>query len=194
MKQSSFVVLALALMSAARAADATTPVDFRERNEPFAPGASVTAPAKQTPQTNDTLQQKRVDKATVDKKPAPVAGRRAALPIEETRAKAVREKDSHRPEKIEQPTSAFNHRTAEISTGGNTAKPAMVAKYQESLAAATPWGPAAATGNKPNFSATDAAATAKINRFVFRKNPAEPSAITEGAPVTPAAGGGARRP
>lgn len=191
MKQSGFAVLVVALALVARAADATSPVDYQQRNETFAPGTGVTAPVRQTPQTNEAVQQKRVAPPTIDKASAAVGERRAAIPIEEKKAKNVRVKDSHRPEKIEEPTSAFSHRRAEISTSSNTTKPPLVAKYQESLAAATPWGPAAATGNKPNFSATDAAATAKINRFVFRKNPADPAALTGGAPVTPAAGGAA---
>ena len=189
MKQSSFVALALIFLSAARAADATSPLDFAQRNAPFAPGNATTDPKKDTPKTNERVQQKRVDKPTLDKQTAPLAGRRASITIEETRAKSVREKDSHRPETVEQPTSAFNHKPAGISTSGDAKKPPTVAKYQDGMASATPWGPGAARGNAPTFSATDAAATAKINRFVFRKNPTETSAATDGARVTPAAGG-----
>jgi hypothetical protein len=136
------------------------------------------------------VQNKRFEKTTVEKKTAPLADRRAPISIEETREKSIREKDSRRPEKVEQPTSAFNHKPAAISTGTDTTKPPTVAKYQESFASATPWGPGAATGNTPRFSATDAATTAKINRFVFRKNPDEKSVATEAAKVTPVAGGG----
>lgn len=192
MRQSSFVVLALVVVSvAARAADATTPVDYTQRNDPFAPTANVTTKKKETPKTNDAVQQKRVEPATIDKSTAPLAGRRAPIPLEEARAKAVREKDSHRPETVEQPTSAFNHKPAGISTAADATKPSTVTKYQQSMAAAQPWGPGAARGNTAVFSATDAAAAAKINRFVFRKNPTETSAATDGATVTPAAGGSA---
>jgi hypothetical protein len=190
MKHSGFVVLAFAILGAARAADATSPLDFAQRNEPFAPGNAVTTPKKDSPKTNDSVQQKRVEKTTIDKKNAPVAERRAPIAIEETREKKIREKDSHRPEVVEQPTSAFNHKQSAYSTSGETTtKPATVAKYQQSMASATPWGPGAAKGNTAVFSATDAAATAKINRFVFRKNPTDTSAATDGAKVTPAAGG-----
>jgi hypothetical protein len=189
MRQSGYLVLAFALVGA-RAADATTPVDYTQRNDQFAPGAAATTQKKDTPQTNDTVQNKRVEKTTVEKKNAPLADRRAPITLEEAREKSIREKDSRRPEKVEQPTSALNHKQAAISTGTDTTKPPMVAKYQESLAAATPWGPGAATGNTARFSATDAATTAKINRFVFRKNPDEKSAATEAAKVTPAGGGG----
>lgn len=191
LRQSSYLVLALALAGAARAADATTPVDYTQRNDPFAPGAAATTQKKNTPQTNDTLQNKRVEKTTVEKQTAPLADRRAPITLEETREKSVREKESRRPETVEQPTSAFNHKQAAISTGAATTKPPMVAKYQESLAAATPWGPGAATGNTAKFSATDAATTAQINRFVFRKNPADASVARDAGKVTPAGGAAA---
>jgi hypothetical protein len=191
MKHSSFAVLAFSIVLAAQAADATSPVDSARRNEPFAPSTTVTNPKKDTPQTNDSVQQKRVEKSTVEKQMAPLADRRAPISVGETREKSVREKDSHRPEVVEQPTSAYNHRQAEITTNAESKKPQTVAKYQESMASATPWGPGAAKGNTARFSATDAATTAKINRFVFRKNPAETSAATDGATVTPAGGGGA---
>ncbi len=167
----------------ARAADATTPVDYTQRNAPFATagGASV-APPKQTPATNEAVQEKRFEKTTIEKTPAPIADRRAAVDVKEARDKTVREKDSRRPETIDQPTSAYNHRAAAISTAANTSKPPTVAKYQDSLAAAS-------VSNMARFPALDHAASAKINRFVFRKNPGEPAVSTEAKAVTPAAGG-----
>src|SRR6266498_3328200 len=188
MKQSGFVVFVFALVLIARGSDATSPIDYTQRNEPYAPGTSVTAPKKDAPKTNESVQQKRFEKSTIEKQNAPLAERRASISEEETRAKSVREKDSHRPETIEQPKSAFNHKPAAISTSGDTTRPPTVAKYQDSLATATPWGPGAATGGKAHFAATEAATTAKINRFVFRKNPADSSAM-DAAVVTPAAGG-----
>jgi hypothetical protein len=57
-----------------------------------------------------------------------------------------------------------------------------VAKYQDGLTSAS-------ATNMARFPAVDRATGAKINRFVFRKNPDEVSAVTGGAEVTPAAGG-----
>jgi hypothetical protein len=54
-----------------------------------------------------------------------------------------------------------------------------VAKYQDGLAAAS-------AANLARFPADGAATTAKVNRFVFRKNGAEASPVTAGAPVTKA--------
>ena len=161
------------------AADATTPIDYRQRNEPYAPADSV-APEKQKPATNRNVQDKRVDKATVEKKTSPLQDQQAAIEMKETRPKEVREKDSRRPETKEHVTSALDHRPAAISTAGDVTKPPLVAKYQDSMAAAPTWG---------GVRAIDPAATAKINRFVFRKNPPDASATVGGSPVTPAAGG-----
>jgi hypothetical protein len=182
MKPSGLLVLAIfGCACSVRAADVTTPVDYTERNTPFAPEGSIT-PQKKAPVTNTSLQEKRVEKTTVDKKTSPLADRRAPVDVKETREKQVREKDSHRPETVEQPTSAFNHRTAAISTSGDTTKPPIVAKYQDGLTAAS-------AANMARFPAMDRATSAKINRFVFRKNPSEPSAAVSGSPVTPVAGG-----
>lgn len=188
MKRYCCVVFVAVLGLAARAADATTPIDYTQRNAPFAP-APAAPPPKQSPEVNATVQRKRVEPPTIEKPAAALGDRRAPLAVEETRAKTVREKQSRRPEGEEQPISPFNHKPAPLTTDASTTKPATVAKYQDSLAAATPWGPGAASGNTPRFSAADPAAAAKINRFVFRKNPAEPAPSAPGAPVTPAAGG-----
>ena len=166
---------------AVRAADATTPVDYSQRNTPFAPAGTV-SPQKQAPAVNEALQEKRVEKAVVEKKMTPLADRRAAIEVMESREKQVREKNSRRPETVEQPTSAFNHRVAGISTEGDTKKPPTVAKYQDSLTAAS-------ATNMARFPAVDRATTAKINRFVFRKNPSEASTALGESPVIPAAGG-----
>ena len=163
-----------------RAADATTPIDYRDRNEAFAPEDPGTA-KKQRPELNPTVQEKRVGKPLVEKKTSPLGAREAAIEMKETRPKNVREKDSHRPERLEHVTSSFDHRESAISTG-DTTKPPMVAKYQDSLTAAT-------ATNMARYPAMDKATSAKINRFVFRKNPTEVAAAVSGGPVTPAAGG-----
>ena len=165
-----------------RAADATSPVDYTQRNQAYAPGAGVSAD-KRTPEPNEAVQEKRFEKTVIERVPAPVGERRAGVEIKETREKKIREKDSKRPEKIDQPTSAYNHRPAAISTEADTRKPPTVARYQDSIAAAS-------ASNMARFPAIDGATSAKINRFVFRKNPTDTQALTQGAPVVPAAGGG----
>lgn len=163
------------------AADATTPIDYRQRNEPYAPADRVSA-EKQKPATNQRVQDKRVDKTTVEKKTSPLQDKQAAIEMKETRPKEVREKDSHRPEAREHVTSGLDHRQARISTAGDTNKPPTVAKYQDSLAAAS-------ATNMAKYPAMDKATSAKINRFVFRKNPPDASGTVNGSPVVPAAGG-----
>ena len=167
----------------ARAADATTPVDYAQRSDPFAPGSNAAAtPEKKTPATNTSVQDKRVEKNVIERQTAPLGDRRAGIDVKEAREKSVREQDSDRPAATEQPTSGFNHRKAGISTSGDASKPPMVAKYQDSLTAAS-------ATNMARFPAMDGATSAKINRFVFRKNPPENGVLSDSKSVTPAAGG-----
>lgn len=183
MKLPGLIVLSILTLNGAmtaRAADATTPVDYTQRNTPFAPAAGV-VPDKKTPETNATVQEKRVDKTVLDKKPAAVGDRRAAIDVQETREKNIRDKDSRRPEKLDQPMSAYNHREASLSTATGTTKPPTVTKYQDSLTSAS-------ATNMARFPALDHATGAKINRFVFRKNAPDTTVALEGTPITPAAG------
>ena len=186
MKLSGPIVLAsltLAGAMTARASDATAPVDYAQRNAPYAPAATVT-PDKKTPEGNTTVQEKRVDKNVLDKKPAAVGDRRAPIDMKESRDKNVVEKNSHTPEKIDQPVSAYNQRESSMSTGANVTRFPMIAKYQDSLTASNVTTTSRAT-------AADRATAAKINRFVFRRNAPDTSVALDGAPVTPAAGGAA---
>lgn len=187
MKSTGLVVVASLSFSVATAwaADATSPVDATQRNTPFAPTTTgPIAPDRQLPKdkANETVQEKRFGTTTIERKDAPVGERRAAIDVQETRDKNVREKDSRRPEVIEQPTSAYNHRQSAISTSTDTNKPPTVAKYQDRLTSAT-------ATNMARFPALNRATNAKINRFVFRKNPSETAAPVDGATVTAAAGG-----
>lgn len=166
-----------------RAADATSPVDYTRRNTPFAPAATV-APAKQSPETNAAVQEKRVDRPVVDQPAAAVGERRAALDVQEMRDKTIRAKDAHRPETRDQPMSALNHREASMSTAADSNKPQLISKYQDGLTAAS-------ATNMARFPALARATGAKINRFVFRKNGPDPDRALEGAAITPAAGGAA---
>ena len=161
-------------------ANPTAPVDLAQRNAPFSPAATI-APEKQTPARDDAVQDKRVEKTVIEKTPAAVGDRRAAIDVQETRGKNVREKKSSRPAATEQAVSAFNHREAPFATATDATKPPLVAKYQDGLTAATAVKPT-------QFSALDRATAAKINRFVFRKNSPDPAPITGGAPVTSAGG------
>jgi hypothetical protein len=182
MKPSGLVVLAIVLCcAAAQAKDATTPIDYSQRNAPFAAAAEVVL-QKQTPTVNAAIQEQRVEVNAIPKQAAAVGERRSAIEVTEAREKSVREKNSQRPEKREQPTSAFSQRKAAISTGVDTAKPPMVAKYQDSLTAAS-------ATNMARYPALHATTKTKVNRFVFQKNPPESTVVTTGAAVSPAAGG-----
>lgn len=183
MKLSGLIVFASLTVigsTTAWAADATSPLDPTQRNSSFAPAPGVT-PDKKTPEVKTEVQEKRVDKNVVDKKPAAVGDRRAAIDLTETREKNIREKDSHRPEKLDQPVSAYNQRESSLTPGANVTRLPMMAKYQDGLTASN-----ATTSTR--ISATDRATAAKINRFIFRKNAPESSVALEGASVTPAAG------
>lgn len=184
MKRSGFVAFASCLLSLApaRAADATTPPDYTQRNAPFAPGATA-QPEKRAPEVNETTQQKRVTPPTIDRQPAAIGERRAAIDMSEAAEKNVHEKQSRTPEKIEQPKSRFDQQRARIGTTENTSKPPTVAKYQDSLTAAS-------ASNMARFPAMSGATTAKVNRFIFRKNGGELATAPARSSVTPAAGGG----
>src|SRR6476659_1460558 len=98
MKPSGLVLLACfsACVLSLHAADATSPVDYTQRNDPFAPGSNAAAtPAKKTPATNANVQDKRVEKNVIERQTAPLGDRRAGIDVKEAREKSVREKDSH---------------------------------------------------------------------------------------------------
>ena len=177
------VIAALAFVGCAGAADATTPIDYTKRNDPYTAAGSVT-PQKQQPATNNSVQGKRVNPPAIDKKQSPLGDREAAIDVKEAVPKKVRAKETRQPEVIEHTTSGFNHRSSAITTAGDTSKPPLVAKYQDSLTAAS-------ATNMAKFPALDRATSAKINRFVFRKNPPETAAMVTGSAVVPAAGGSA---
>jgi hypothetical protein len=166
-------------------ADATRPVDTMRRHESLTP-AEATPQPKQKPGVNPSVQEKRIDKPTFDKQRSPVEAQKAGVDVSETRPKQVREKSPYPFEVREQPTSPLNHRLAGVSTASDAVKPPRVAKYQDSLAAAS-------ATNMARFPALDGATSAKINRFVFRRNPPEPQSGVRGQPLIPAAGGAVPR-
>jgi hypothetical protein len=184
MKRSSRVVLAsssLLLLACVHAADATSPVDFTQRNAPFAPGLPIPA-EKNTPAINRGVQDRRVEAPTVEKPAAAAGEKRAAIDVTETRDKTVRDNHAQKPEAAAPTVSTLDHRASAIATTSGSRKPALIAKYQDEMAAASAY-------TMATYPAMNRATTAKINRFVFRKNNPEPLIAPEGAAVTPAAGG-----
>jgi hypothetical protein len=183
LNQSGRILLATFALgvTALRAANATSPIDYTQRNSPYSPAGKV-EPEKKTPAVHPTIPDKRVETPVVEKPTAAISDRRARIEVTETREKEVREKNSRKPEVIEQPTSAYNQQLADITTSGDTKRPPTVAKYQDSLTAAS-------ASNMARFPAVDRATTAKINRFLFRRNPPEATPVVGSSSVTPVAGG-----
>lgn len=171
--------LSVLCLSTARA-EPTARVDPAQRNGAFAPAASV-HPGKSSPVLDEAIQNQRVEKPTIDKTLAAVGERRAAIDVQETRAKNVHETKSSRPEAVEPAVSTFNHRVAPFTTAHDLTTPRVVSKYQDGLKAAS-------AANMARFPALDRATTAKFNRFVFRKNSPDPAPVTGAAPITPAGG------
>lgn len=186
MMPSGSVVLAslCVIFSDGRAADATRPIDYTDRNAIFAPEATV-KPETRSPVIADEIQRKRVNPPMVDKATVPAGERRTPLEVVEAREKRVQSKVIIAPEKTVPDPSALGQKRSSI-TVANTITPPLVAKYQDSLVAAS----AASTAH---FAALDQRTTSKINRFVFRKNGADPTGSAIGAPVIPAAGGSPTR-
>jgi hypothetical protein len=188
MKRSSGFLIAvssLGLAAAMNAAEATAPVDYTQRNAPFAPASSVN-PERSTPAIDRSVQDRRVEKATLSKPAAVLGERRAAIDVVEGRDKTVRETDARKPEVVDRPTSALDRRAATISTATDVRKPTLVSKYQYEMAAASAY-------TMASYPAVGGATTAKINRFVFRKNNPEPPITSQGGVVTPVAGGSSVR-
>lgn len=179
----TFRLLVIAvLLSGSRAgsADATSPVDAGQRNQPFAP-SGVVRPPVQAPAPAAGLQDRVVEKQEFEKKAAAgVSDRRAPFEVNEARDKPVVTPEVRPAEAVPRLMSPLDHRPAALTTG-ETVRPPTVAKYQDGLTAAS-------AANLARFPADGAATTAKVNRFVFRKNGGEASPVTGGAPVTKAGG------
>jgi hypothetical protein len=172
--QASCFVLALACLSSSHAADAAK-VEYAERNTPFAPAATVT-PSKKTPETNATLQERRVTPNVVPQASTPAAERRAPTDINETREKNLITPDSRRPEFKTPERNVYDHRPSKYQPDAEHEKPKLVERYRTNVSADT-------LMHQGRFTAADPAANARINRFIFRRNVATPT----GAPaVTPA--------
>lgn len=109
-----------------------------------------------------------MDKTVVDKPAAAIGDRRAAIELQETRDKNIRDKNSQRPETIDRTMSALNHREATISTANeSTMKPQMVVKYQDSLTSAS-------ATNMARFPASTARPARKSIGLCFVRTPPKP--------------------
>lgn len=173
-------VCGFAVLSIGYGADATRPIDYTNRNTPFAPEAGV-KPSVKSPAVVDGLQNKRVTPAVIDRKSSSLGDRKAAVDVSETRPKSVQEKVVQSPDAKKPTRNDMTDRRSEFTTATQV-NPQRVSKYQESLVAAS-------ATNMARFPAVDRETTAKLNRFVFRKNAGEPVDSPIGAPISPAAGG-----
>jgi hypothetical protein len=183
-KRSSLVAFAIfsLLAPTAPAADPSA-VDYTQRNDQFAPAASI-APTVSSPAPNGTLPRQPRTFPVREKTPAAVNGVGAPISITEAQEKKTIVPASRRPDATAPALSDFNGRRAAISTARDSQPTAIAAKYQASLAAAR----AASVAALPAGSAD---ATATVNRFVFRKNAAGAAAVA--APPAVSAGQGAVR-
>ena len=165
-------------------ADATSPVDPSQRNAPFAPQPGV-IPERQVPSgsVNSGVQDRRVDPAIIERRESPLGERRAPVEAGETREKTVISKEVRPSATVQLPMNRMDHQPSARSTKDETKRPPTVSKYQDSLDAAS-------AGNMARFPALNGATTAKINRFIFRKNGSESDRALGDAPVTPVGGGG----
>jgi hypothetical protein len=134
---------------------------------------------------NSSLQKKRPSFPTLEKAPAAVGERRATVDVAETHPKKILTPDRQQlqPASRSPDLSPLNHQPARISTADDSRKPALVAKYQERLAAAN----AVSIGRTP---ALDRGGAGRLNRFVFRHNPPAPlPSPSTAAPIDPAPAG-----
>lgn len=181
MKPSGLVFVATLACCTTAQGEATAPLDVTQRHEPFAPAASIT-PGKRNPATTRTLQNRTLEMPRTELARTPASAQQSPLAVAEQREKHVREFPAKRPSSMENARSALDRRPSSISTRDTKAKPPLVAKYQESLAAAS-------ASNMARFPATEAHTKGKLNRFVFRKNPPENEGPSPASAVLPAAGG-----
>ena len=179
-----FSVLGLTLPSALPAADAAK-VDYTERSTRFAPVAGIN-PDKRVPETNSALQDRRLAPAVTAPQTAAIGSRRAAIDLTEARDKTVLTPDSRRPEAEAPELSRFDHRESRFQPDPAHAGPKMVERYQSALTTAN-------ATNQARSPALGAGTTARVNRFVFRRNAAAPTGPAVDV-VSAAGGAGPARP
>lgn len=151
------------LTAAGFAANATAPLDVRQRHDAIVPGAPV-QPAIRQPASNAAVQDQRVTPPRVSFPAASTPGaERAHLPGAVNAAEQRRAVETQRPSAIERVTSPIDKKPAELTRSPNTVRPELVTRYQESLTAAS-------AANMARFPAAGQVTRTKINRFVFRRN------------------------
>ncbi|MEY4939152.1 MAG: hypothetical protein RIQ93_887 [Verrucomicrobiota bacterium] len=175
----TFVPLFLLGLHAGRAANSTAPIDVTQRNAEFGPEATITPP-KRPPQIDHAVQDRRFEKNVL---PKPAAGDmpRAAIEVAEPGPKALRAAPSGSLAPLPPNVSPETQRAASLPA--NVKQPRLVTRYQDGLAAAR----AASLARYPEMK--PGATSAKLNRFVFRKNVPEPALVTPAAGSAAGSGG-----
>jgi len=170
-----FSVFGLMLSATVRAADPAK-VDYGQRHEAFAPAVGITS-EKRRPEANSAVQDRRVT-PSVSTPASGVTGLRGApINVGETREKLLIAPTSNRPE-VTAPRvlSPQNHREFQAQPGTAHRKPQMVARYQEAMTSAN-------ATQQTRTAALEAGTTARVNRFVFRRNVAAPPDATDAVPA-----------
>lgn len=178
MKLPYFIVLAgvsFARPATGHAADATQPVDYTQRNAPFAASATV-SPDITTPAVDAAVQARRVAPPVVSLPTSAFGDRRSTIGTEPAQEKKLLDKNSSRPVVLGQSMSAFDHRVASLPSGPGVQTPGLVARYQESLSAAS-------AVNLARFPAGATVTKTKLNRFIFRKNAPDTALDADVAPA-----------
>ncbi len=150
-------------------------VDYTKPNERFAPSAEV-QPDKRTPESNRAVQDQRVSPAVT--KPAATAPgeRRAPVELAETRDKRLLAPETAKPEVRATELSPFDHRESRFRTDATAEKPRLISRYQDAMTSAN-------TIAQERSPALGADTTARVNRFVFRRNVATPAPADGAVPV-----------
>jgi hypothetical protein len=169
-------------LGAARA-DPAAPVDFAQRNETFAPAATV-VPDESTPVLRESVQEHRIEQPLVSPPSASAGKHLAPVAVAETYVKHVRVPTVTQPRAVTREVSRFNHALAPITSARTAMTTSVASKYQASLAAAS-------AANLARFPALPHSTTAEFNRFVVRKNAPAPNPVTGNAPTIRAGGDGA---
>ncbi len=172
MKLPGALLLAALGLACSRPLHAADPakVDYSERNTSYAPTASV-SPVTSVPHRNDSLQSRRITPAILAQPTSAVASRQAAIDLTETSEKNLITPASRRPESRAVEMSAFDHRESRFQPTTAPAAPKLATRYQNALTSAR-------ATHAVGSSATGSDTTARVNRFVFRRNTATPLGTT----------------
>lgn len=158
----SIYVFSAALACAAVVRGAT---DYTRRNEVFSPTARALPENPRRPAAERAaLPDRRVTYPMVQKEPAALAARAAAVVVAETSPKKVLApvSDAQHPAIRTPELSSLNHQPSRLSTDA-ARRPELVARFQDKLAPAQ----AVSIGRTPSL---DRRGEARLNRFVFRHN------------------------